>query len=83
MSVEELEVDLAAHQVGYSRLSHAEQLGGLCLAHFGASLMVLQRRHEDGTQLHVFRISLGVLDGVPDAGKSLVAHWLNFFNKSR
>ncbi len=53
------QTDLAAHQVRYTRLSHAKKLGGLRLAHFGAGKVVLQRRHQDGTQL-LFSASSGV-----------------------
>lgn len=67
--IESEQVDLAAHQIGDAWLSHAEQLGGLCLAHFCAGQVVLQRRHQNGAQLHVFRFFRGVLDGIPDAGK--------------
>gem|GEM_PF-3634022 len=58
-------------------VSDAEELGRLRLAHFCTGDVVLQRRHQDGTQLHVFRFFGGVLDGIPHAGKSLVARWPN------
>src|SRR6218665_2740710 len=35
------------------------------------------------TQPHVFRFFRGVLDGIPDAGNSLIAHWPGSFNAPR
>jgi hypothetical protein len=71
------QVNLAAHQVRDKRLSYTKELGGLRLANFSTGKVIFQRRQQDGTQLYVFCLFRGVLDGILDTGKSLLAHWLS------
>ena len=51
-----------------------EKLRGSCLAHFGLGKVAISRSHQDGAQFHVFCLLRRVFDGIPNTGKSLIAH---------
>ena len=72
--IEAEQVDLATHQVGDTRLRHAKQLGGLCLAHSGAGDVFFERHHQLGTQLHCLDLGRRVLNCIPRAGIATVTH---------
>src|SRR5882757_9794875 len=65
------EVDAAAHEVGYPRLRDTEELRCLALADTLLGDVLPECQHEGGANLHVFGLSGGALNGIPDAVETL------------